>query len=352
MLNKNIITAEYQTTQLQGGTLGDVWLVTGMAETVNGDMLPYKIVLKTQTKWVRPGDTVSWRREYDLYKSNLNKVLSNTFRWPYCYFAELNDDVIHIWMEYIDGISGRDLTIDNLEIVVEKLGNLQGKLSQNPEMLKSIDCLGDTGYIKRDYEQWHQQTYSYEFLISESCRMPQFIKQMLLEKSIQYNTKSIEYNYLRSVNCEIPDYLKQMFYDIDDNMEKIFSDIGKLPIVLCHRDFWIENIFISNEKVILIDWDCAGLGFLGEDLASLIIDEIDVEYIEKYYKRLVPAYYKGISKHMNISKIEHFFIQEMIIIKFGYRILQEYMFTQSSDVKKEQILILQQIYEMRKKYKK
>lgn len=350
MFNKDIITAKYQTKELQGGTLGDVQLVTGMAETVNGDMLPYKIVLKTQKKWVRPGDSISWRREYDLYRDDFKKVFSNSFRWPYCYYAEVNGDVINIWMEYIDGISGCDLTIDNLEIVAEELGCFQGRVYKNPEFLKDITYLGDIEYVKRDYEQWHKQTYSYEFLISESCRIPGFLKQMLIDKRIQYNTKTIEYNYLRSVDCKIPEHLKKMFIDIDDNMKIVFSDIKKLPIVLCHRDFWIENIFLSRGKVILIDWDCAGLGFIGEDIASLIIDEVDIDCIEEYYQRLVPAYYKGISKYMDISKIEYFFIQEMIIIKFGYRILQKYMFTQSLDVKNEQITVLQKIYEMRNKY--
>jgi len=53
-----------------------------------------------------------------------------------------------------------------------------------------------------------------------------------------------------------------------------------LPIVLCHRDFWIENIFLSQGKLRLIDWDCVGWGFAGEDIASLIADDKDVEYMK------------------------------------------------------------------------
>lgn len=60
----------------------------------------------------------------------------------------------------------------------------------------------------------------------------------------------------------------------------------------------------------------------------------------------VPAYHRGLSGYIDISAIKDFYIWEMIIIKFGYRILQRYMFTQSADVKYQQIAALQKIYEM------
>lgn len=44
MLGKTIINATYQTKQLQGGTVGDVRFVTGIAETVDNEKLPYKDV--------------------------------------------------------------------------------------------------------------------------------------------------------------------------------------------------------------------------------------------------------------------------------------------------------------------
>ena len=48
MLGINITDAEYKTKQLHGGTLGDVRLVIGTAETADGEKLPYKVVLKIQ----------------------------------------------------------------------------------------------------------------------------------------------------------------------------------------------------------------------------------------------------------------------------------------------------------------
>jgi hypothetical protein len=117
MLGEKIIFADYQTMQLHGGTLGDVRLVTGMAKTAKGRELPYNVVLKTQKKWGRYGDPDSWRREYDLYMSELGATFSGSFRWPGCYHAGINkeENETQIWMEYIDGVSGRALTVEMLE---------------------------------------------------------------------------------------------------------------------------------------------------------------------------------------------------------------------------------------------
>ena len=51
MLGDNIISAGYQAERLHGGTLGDVELVTGVATSINGKELPYKVISKKQKKW-------------------------------------------------------------------------------------------------------------------------------------------------------------------------------------------------------------------------------------------------------------------------------------------------------------
>lgn len=204
-LHAPIIHADYQTTELQGGTLGDVWLVEGMAEAACGDKLPYKVVLKTQEKWERPGDPHSWQREHDLYVSDLGTVLPDSFRWPKCYHTEKSDDNIHIWMEYADGVSGDDLTIEMLEQAAFELGRFQSNLFCRPHLLQNISNLSDTGFMKRDYEQWHIQEDSYEDLISEDCPLSDSQKQAIKDNKIHlFDGKSYEYSFLRSEECGIP----------------------------------------------------------------------------------------------------------------------------------------------------
>lgn len=349
MLNANVVHADYSTEQLQGGTIGDVRLVTGTAKTAGGEDLPYKVVFKTHKKYDRFADPASWHREYDFYMSGFDKFFSESLRWPECYHAEINDNEFQIWMEYINGISGNDLTVEMLEEAAEELGRFQGRIYTQPEHLRNISFLGDVDFMEKDYMGWHTQTFSYDFLISEKCRMPEHIKRMYRDNTaIIDHDKTVEYNCLRFPECDLPGNLKQMLIDIDEHRNEIFDSVKKLPVVLCHRDFWVENIFMSNGKLILIDWDTSGWGYICEDIASLIFDrDTNIDYLDEYYRRLAPAYIKGLSEYMDIPPVENLFICEAILFKFGYRMLQKYMFTQEPDIKKEAATALQKIYEMR-----
>lgn len=133
MMSVRVVSADYESIQLHGGTLGDVWLVTGEAKTADGNMLPYRFVLKKQKRWERYGDSYSWRREYDLYASNLGKLFSDSLRWPKCYYAEMNEDEFQIWIEYVDGISGNNLTVDMYEFAAKELDDFKVSCTQNSQ---------------------------------------------------------------------------------------------------------------------------------------------------------------------------------------------------------------------------
>jgi len=348
MFVQPIIDADYSEETLQGGTIGDVRLVEGTAKTADGKRLPFKIVWKTQKYFERPGDPGSWRREYDLYMSDLDSFFTDSFRWPVCYHAEINDEALQLWLEYIDGASGGDLTIEMMELAALELGRFQARIAKHPEL--SIPCLGDPGFLERNFDQWHNQSFSYEFLISESCRIPEFMKQQLRDRQIRLiDGKSFEYSCLRSSACQIPAHLIKMLTDFDDGREEMFRRFKALPIVLCHRDYWNENIFFTEGKLRLIDWDTTGWGYLGEDFAQLISDGTDMERLDEYYHRLFPAYIRGISEEMTLPPIDNYYIWEMILLWRGYRLVQDYMFTESPDDREEAVFALQKIYDLKGK---
>ncbi len=323
VLNTTIVRAEYQTEELQGGTVGTVRLITGIAETSDGASMPYKVVWKTQKKWERYGDPDSWRREYDLYLSDLNTAFTDSFRWPKCYRAEMNDeeDEIQLWMEYIDGVSGLDLSGDMYERAAEELGRFQGRLyAGQPAFLQNLTNLSRIEYAKDFY--------------------------------LHYRSWNVVYDYIRSEDCKIPKHICEMLISIDENSDEIFSRIEKLPIVLCHRDFWVANIFCSEGKIALMDWDTAGWGYMGEDIASLIADEADVDHMVEYYRRCIPAYYRGFSEYADISHVTDHCVYELILIMFGYRLVEWYLNAddEPEEIKDEKTLhlnTLQKIYEMR-----
>ena len=317
MFGTEILSADFQTRQLHGGTLGDVKLVSGMVKTAGGETLPYSVVWKTQMKWERGGDPGSWRREYDLYTSGLSASFTGSFRWPECYLAEINDDEneIQIWMEYIDGVTGPDLTGDMYERAAFELGRFQGKLyAERPPVLYNLTNLGKSDYMKSFY--------------------------------LRYRSWDKVYDYIRSGGCGIPAHICKMLIDIDENADALFDRIGKLPLVLCHRDFWVANIFCADGGVALIDWDTCGWGYLGEDIASLVADEADVEHMVEYYRRCVAAYYRGFAEYADISPAADNCVREMILLMYGYRLVEWYLNADSDDKKALQLDTLQKIHDM------
>ena len=315
---KDIISADCQTMPLHGGTVGNVYLVTGIAETADGERLPYRIVLKIQKKWERYGDLDSWRREYDLYTSDLGETFSDAFRWPTCYHAEINaeENEFQLWLEYIDGVTGLDLTGDMYERAALELGSYQGKLyAEQPAILRSLTNLSHADLMKNTY--------------------------------LHYRSWPVVYDYIRSEDCEFPQHLRQMLIDIDEHADEIFARIEKLPLVLCHRDFWVTNLIYADGKIVLIDWDTSGWGYLGEDLASLIADEADIDHMVEYYQRCVPAYSKGFSEYVDVSHIADHCVYEMILLVFGYRLVESYLHIEEDDEKTKHVLTLQKIYEMK-----
>ncbi|MDF9841289.1 hypothetical protein M2106_002299 [Paenibacillus sp. PastF-2] len=315
---KEIISADFTTKSLQGGTVGNVQLVTGTAETSDGEQLSYRVVLKIQNKWERYSDPGSWRREYDLYASDLGATFTDQFRWPECYHAEMNagQNEYQLWLEFVEGVSGLNLTGDMYEQAALELGRYQGKLyAEQPAVLERLTNLSRADLMKNTY--------------------------------LHYRSWPLVYDYIRSEDCEFPQHVRQMLIAIDEHSEEIFARIEQLPLILCHRDFWITNILYDGGTIALIDWDTSGWGYLGEDIASLLADEVDLDHMIEYYQRCVPAYYRGFAEHADAPPVADHCVCELILIIFGYRLVEGYLHAKDEDGKALNLQTLQKIYEMK-----
>lgn len=314
MFGIDIIKADYQITKLGSGVCDNVRLIVGTAETSGGESPSFKVILKEQRKISPPLDADAWTREYYFYASEFHKILDEHVGMPECYYSEYSGEKYILWLEYIEGITGSRLTTNDMEYISEKLGAFHGKIYSQPKLTENLTCLSHTRHM---------------------------------EKKIWYWDKSAEYAYLRSEAFNVPEHLKQMLIEIDNTKEAVLEKMKCLPIVLYHGDFHDGNVFLRDGQVILYDWGhFAGLGYLGEDIANLISDNDDFELWGKYYRRFVPAYLRAFSEYADISEIKDFFIREMIILNYGYDIVQNYMNTQKQEEKEKQIIALQKIYDM------
>lgn len=348
MLGKRITGATSNAQPLRGGTLGDVRLVSGLATTTGGGCLPYMLVLKRRKRWERPADPGSWRREHDLYQSDLENAFGPELCWPKCYYSEIRDGVMELWLEHIDGVSGGSLGIDALELAALEWGRFQGRVAKEHTGLEDIVGLGDSGFVQRDFVHRYTKTHPRDLLVSEQCHIPGHIKDMLKTGAIRLlDGRSLEHSWLCSEGCDLPEHTKAMLIGIGDRKDELFSRLESLPTVLCHRDFWDENIFCFGGGIRVIDWDTAGWGFFGEDIASLIADGMDVGRFEENYRRLVPACVEGISEYMDAPDNAGTHILDMMLIRFGYRMAQQCMFTKPGGPKSWGWYALQKICEMR-----
>jgi len=75
-------------------------------------------------------------------------------------------------------------------------------------------------------------------------------------------------------------------------------------------------------------------------------NEIDFGHFEEYCQKLIPAYFSGISKYLDISNVSYRLICEIILIKFGYRFVQGFMYAEDDEGREEAIYALQKILEM------
>jgi len=239
----------------------------------------------------------------------------------------------YLWLEYVQGYSGLELTTDMLEETAYELGRFQGLTIANKNQSILMENFTGVDFLEKELTQWYWQTYDYQFLCSKDSNLPLHVKEML-KRNDWDDESSIIYHYLRHKECNLPKHLKDMIYHIDDHKDSIFKYFSSFPSVINHRDFWIENIIYDNSMIYLIDCDCIGFGYLGEDLASLIGDDTLTENLMVYFERLIPAYNRGIAEFQNIV-IDAKMIHEIILIKYGYRLIQNHMFTNDDNQKED-----------------
>jgi hypothetical protein len=163
---------------------------------------------------------------------------------PHLLGAVHRADAIALWLEDLDGATGRDLTVADYAAVGLRLGRAQGRelaAEQAPaDFPWSEDFLGlflatwdDVGWDRIDDD--------------EAWRAP-------------------------LIRDHFPPALRVELLRLCRDRHVLLAWASSLPQTICHHDVWPNNVFESGHRTTLIDWAFAGFGPVGTDPGNLVTD--------------------------------------------------------------------------------
>lgn len=214
-----------------------------------------------------------WRREVLAYTTDLPGRLG--LDSPALLGHEACSDGSHVlWLEQVEGRTGLDVTLDDLEATARALGASQGRDDQPAD-----DWLS-RGYI-RGYGASKPSNYG------------------LLDDDQVWAHPLISRNWS-------PD-LRAAMMELHWNRGWYQNLLDQLPRAVCHLDVWPNNLVMRpNGSTAFLDWSFTGEGAVGEDISNLIpdavldllvpankIDELEARVMAGYLEGLVEAGWDG-----------------------------------------------------------
>lgn len=216
---------------------------------------PFNIIVKTSPHY-----------ELMLEEMKINNYIRERvhFKIPETYFITKNDDMSYLGMEYIEGISGRVLRLNQV--------NDKQHLADN-----ILKCFIDMQSVTNDkygsfdnpiYSSWNE--YYYDFY-----------------------SKIYNFALQKHKNCELDKKTIKALNYIKINFDEIFSNVGN-KAVLSHGDFWTPNMIFDIEK---------------SEIAG-VVDPFKTRFVEPEYELFCLTLglgqklklYKKYKKQFNVSK--------------------------------------------------
>ncbi|QVK20831.1 aminoglycoside phosphotransferase family protein [Mycoplasmatota bacterium] len=284
MYKEEVEILSFNINENKDGTLGEIYLISGECKT-SAEKLNYDIALKIQKKWSRFGDPESWLREKNIYESELVQEIGELL--PKAILIEEKDDKIWIWMEKAEGNHDRNLSVRDYGRIASEIGRLHGKFIDN---LPTYSWLSDKYWIVKTINIWSGDAVNW-----------------------------LKDNEILSKECT------SNLLDAWENREEHIDFLLSMAKTLCHRDLTPGNVFVGD-KVSIIDWDSAGIGIIGEDIADLFAEAL-VYYDFDIYKAfdleqtLITNYYKSLRDYgIKLEDIKKVF-KLYLLLNWSYRII-------------------------------
>ncbi|MBT3267174.1 aminoglycoside phosphotransferase family protein [Candidatus Poribacteria bacterium] len=243
--------ADWRSRTIDDGTVGHIYVLDGTARDSPSDArtTEWSLVLKIQRQWARPGDPECWRREFLMYESGLLDEVADVLAVPKLYRADTHDDETWLWLERVHGVSGADMTVDHYRCAARDLGRMQGSYLAGREI---------PAYAWLSSRRW----------ASTAVRL--------------WGTPAVHGLWNSSEGREtagLPRELSRATLRLWERRDALLDSVDATPRTLSHRDYHADNLFMRPDAAdgpatIALDWDCAGVGTLAEDIGDMVAEAL------------------------------------------------------------------------------
>lgn len=299
---ETIEVTDWQYHELQGGTQGGVYRVSGPARNTMAS-LPWSLILKIPTTTPNLGDPFGGTREPVVYRSGFLRQLPGMLRAPRCFGVVEQADGGHwIWLEDV-----RD--------------------DSPPHW--SLPQYGRTAFLL-----WQ---FNGAFLVGQPLPSWPWVATKLIVQDFMDAFLPPRDQFLAAVDYGCAHY--DLSPHAATHLAQIYAErqwylyaLDQLPQTLCHgdadsRNFLMRRLADGQEEVVAIDWAWVGRGAVGQDVGRLVNNAVirgqiapaDLEVLEEivftnYLHGLQDAGWQGDSRLVRYGYAASMVLAESLVV--------------------------------------
>lgn len=256
------------------------WLARLTGVTATGE--PWSLVVKATrlgtseagALWTSAADPAHrnyWKREYLAFATGLLGALPGRLRAPRCLLTtEPAPDHAWIWMQDVQGTSGRRWSHEHFAAAASDLGTTQGSyLAGTP--------------LPRD-----------EWLSSG------WLRSWFADVSAAWRETSDDATLWRDERLAPLLPLWPKMADFASGADTLLAMLDAAPQTIIHGDFWPPNLFtVGDGRTVAVDWSSVGIGTVAHDLDQITLDPVWMQLrepaeIEVLERTVLAAYADGL----------------------------------------------------------
>lgn len=216
-----------------------------------------------------------WRREYEVYASEINAWLAGTgVRLPQLLNLETPDEETAVLLlEDVDGRTGAALELSDYVDICAAWGRAQACLSRLPQVLR---------------KPWVSRRFVRQYTDSKP------VDYSLLDRDQAWRAPLIQDTWPAGLRRQL-----QALYAQREQLLQILEQAAEIP---SHLDFWPHNVVLhSSGALVPVDWSFFGAGAAAEDIGNFIPDAVfdgfmPPEALPEMTERLLQAYLSGLAE--------------------------------------------------------